>query len=261
MAGQPEQQAWTRQWGQYRTSPDAPYLFAEWIHPNTLEDFRGKRVLDAGCGSGQHALLVAPYAREVVAADLNTAELARQAVAAAPNVTAVAADIAAMQAAEPFDVVYCIGVIHHTDDPDRTFENLKRLTRPGGRIIVWAYSREGNLLNRTLLEWVRNAGLKKLPFGVLRALSFAATVVLYPVVWTIYLLPLRAVLPFYEYFANFRRLSFRHNVLNVLDKLNAPQTWFIPRAQVERWFSPAEFTAVHVSPYRGISWRGSGTRR
>jgi SAM-dependent methyltransferase len=258
---QPPQAEWARQWARFRSTPDSAHLFSEWIHPNTLDLFRGKRVLDAGCGSGQHARLVARYARQVVAADLNTAEVARQETGALPNAEVVAADIALMQAAEPFDVVYCVGVIHHTDDPDRTFENLKRLTRTGGRLIVWAYSREGNLLNRTVLEWVRSAGLKRLPFPALRAIAFGTTLLLYSVVWSLYLLPLRGVLPFYEYFANFRRLSFRHNVLNVLDKLNAPQTRFIPRSQVERWFNPRDFSEVHISPYRGVSWRGSGTKR
>ncbi len=258
---QVEQKQWARQWAHYKSTPDTPYLFSEWIYPNTLEDFRGKRVLDAGCGSGHHAILVAPYAREIVATDLNTAELVRQETIGLPNMTIVAADIATMKAAELFDVVYCIGVIHHTDDPDRTFENLRGLTRKGGRLIVWAYSREGNFLNRTVLEWVRNLGLKRLPFKVLTAISFLTTLLLYPLVWTLYLLPLRPVLPFYDYFSNFRKLSFGHNYLNVLDKLNAPQTRFIPRSQVERWFNPRDFTGVHISPYRGISWRCSGTKR
>ena len=60
---------------------------------------------------------------------------------------------------------------------------------------------------------------------------------------------------------NFRRLSFRRNVLNVFDKLNAPQTEFISRDRVERWFDPRLFDDVAITPYRGVSWRASGTVR
>ncbi len=47
----------------------------------------------------------------------------------------------------------------------------------------------------------------------------------------------------------------------MFDKLNAPQTQFLSRAEVEAWFSAAEFKDVHLSPYVGVSWRASGTRK
>ena len=119
-AGSQEKQAeWSWQWSHYEA--DEPALFLDWIRPNVLEDFRGKRVLDAGCGPGHHARLVAGVAAHVTAADLNTSELARSKLARFPNVSVVEADIAAYRPEQPFDVVYCIGVIHHTDDPDRIF--------------------------------------------------------------------------------------------------------------------------------------------
>ncbi|MFA6319117.1 MAG: hypothetical protein WC943_17025, partial [Elusimicrobiota bacterium] len=73
-------------------------------------------------------------------------------------------------------------------------------------------------------------------------------------------LPLR-FLPYYEYFENWRILSYSRNMLNVFDKLNAPQTHFIRKERIERWFSPSEFQDIHISPYKGVSWRGSGTKR
>lgn len=135
------------------------------------------------------------------------------------------------------------------------------MTRKGGRVVIWAYSYEGNFLNRTALEWVKNLGLVKFPMKVVELLAYTLTLLLYPVVWSIYLLPLRTVLPFYDYFVNFRRLSFNQNLLNVFDKLNAPQTHFISRQQVERWFNKQDFEAVHISAYKGVSWRGSGTKK
>lgn len=255
---QQKQREWTEQWSRF--ADDSLFLFREWIYPNTLEDFRGKRVLDAGCGRGQHIRMTAPYAREVVGADLNTAEIVREQTENLANVQILEADIASLEA-PPFEVVYCIGVIHHTDDPNRTFENLKRLTARGGRLILWAYSREGNFLNRTLLEWAKGAGLRYLPTGALQALSYLLTLLLYPIVWTLYVLPLARPLPFYEYFGNFRKLSFRRNMLNVFDKLNAPQTHFISRSQVASWFNDMEFQDAHISHYKGVSWRCSGTKR
>jgi SAM-dependent methyltransferase len=258
MTEQARQSEWHDQWSRYDNPHD--FLFFDWIAPRTLEDFRGQRVADAGCGPGHHVRLVAPAAAHVTGLDLNTSDIARQRLADLPNVSLVEADIAIFRPEEPFDVVYCVGVIHHTDDPDRTFHNLKHMVRPGGLLIVWCYSREGNTLVWKVVEPIRKLFLRRLPRGILVGISTILTLLLYPIVYTVYLLPLRR-LPFYEYFRNFRRLSFRFNVINVFDKLNAPQTDFISRERVGSWFDPAEFDDISIRPYVGVSWSASGRRK
>lgn len=249
---------WHDQWSRYEDREAR--LFRDWIFPRALEDFRGKRVLDAGCGPGHHIRLIAPVAALVTGIDLNTSDIATQRLEALPNVTVEEGDIAVYRPAEPYDVVYCIGVIHHTDDPDRTFENLKRMCREGGLLIVWCYSREGNALVRYLVEPVRKLLFRRISRSLLVRLSQVITALLYPIVYTVYLLPLRR-LPFYEYFQNFRKLSFGRNVLNVFDKLNAPQTDFISQERIKRWFNPQVFEDVSITPYLGVSWRASGILR
>lgn len=254
--GQREHAEWSYQWSHFED--DQPFLFREWIEPNRLEDFRGKYVIDAGCGPGHHVRLVAAHAARVTGVDLNTATIACERTADLAGVRIEEGDIATWRPAEPADVVYCIGVIHHTDDPDATFANLRRMCRDGGRLIVWCYSEEGNRLVRRYVEPLRRALLRRWSRSAVARLSALLTLLLYVPVCTLYLLPLRR-LPYYEYFANFRRLGLRRNVLNVFDKLNAPQTQFISRARVERWFASDRFAEVSITPYKGVSWRASGT--
>ena len=168
-ARQAKQDEWRQQWSLFRD--DERFLFEEWILPATADDLRGRDVLEAGCGGGQHTAFMAPVARSVTAVDLNTVELARQRNRSFDNVSFVEADITTMDLGRRFDVVVCIGVIHHTDDPDGTFDNLYRHLRPGGRIIVWTYSAEGNALMRWLVEPVRRLFLRRLSRRWLAALS------------------------------------------------------------------------------------------
>lgn len=256
MKAQEKQPAWAYQWSTFEDESET--LFREWIHPNRLEDFRDKSVLDAGCGGGHHLRLVAPHAREVWGVDLNCADIARAKCAALPNVTVHEADIARMDLGRQFDVVYSIGVLHHTDDARASFRNLVRHVRPGGRIIVWVYSYEGNRAVRWIVEPLKRI-YGRWPRRALSAMAYAITAILYVPVHSVYRLPLPN-LPYYDYFSNFRRLAFGRNALNVFDKLNAPQTVFLRRSEIEDWFADG-FAEVHISSYVGVSWRASGTRR
>ncbi len=256
---QQKQYDWTYEWSKLKD--DSSFLFEEWIYPLKLEDFKGKRVLDAGCGPGHHSRMVAPYAKEVIGVDLNTAAIAKEYTKDLPNVTIIEGDLAEVKIDPPVDVAFCVGVINHTDDPDRTFNNLKRLVIKGGTLIIWGVSDKGNFLNQAVVEPLKRILLLKLPKGLLYFLAGVVTAFLYPFVWTIYFLPLKKILPFYEYFGNFRKLSFKRNFQNVFDRLNAPQTVFLPKEQVELWFNPNEFDNVHISSYKGISWRCSGTKK
>ncbi|MFI5396494.1 MAG: class I SAM-dependent methyltransferase [Candidatus Binatia bacterium] len=256
MSTQVKQSDWVFQWS--TLEDDCAMLFTEWIYPNTMEGFRGKTVLDAGCGGGQHMRFIAPLAAEVMGVDLNCAEVAAGRCRGYSNISTVDGDLATVDLGRQFDVVYSIGVLHHTDDPRASFMNIARHVKPGGRMIVWVYAYEGNFLTRAVVEPLKRLVYGRWPKRVLLALSYVITAALYLPAYTIYLLPLR-FLPYFRYLSNFRRLSYTRNMLNVFDKLNAPQTVFLRREEVADWFARG-FTDVHLSHYAGVSWRASGTR-
>src|SRR3989344_8321415 len=185
---QEKQKEWQWQWDQFYD--DNQLLFTEWISPNTLEDFRGKDVLDCGCGGGQHLSFITPYCKSAVGVDLNATDSAVKHTAQFPHIKIVEADLATMDLGQTFDIVYCIGVLHHTDNPDVTFRNIARHCRSGGRVIVWVYSREGNFLNRTVVEGSKHLLIFHLPRPIVRAISWILTALVSIPVYTIYLLPL-----------------------------------------------------------------------
>jgi len=255
---QEKQREWHEQWSMLEDNE--LFLFRDWIAPLQLEDFRGKRVLECGCGGGQHTSFVAPYAEHITAVDLNTTDLARERNRSFENVELVEADLGNMELGRQFDIVFSIGVVHHTDNPDRTFQTMKRHTRPGGKTVVWVYSQEGNWMVENLVEPLRKQFLTSMSRQNLLTLSKAITACMYPPIFSVYKLPL-PFLPFFEYFGNFRKMTFSRNTLNVFDKLNAPQVQFISRQRIESWFDSNDYSDVQITPYKGVSWRGVGTRR
>lgn len=252
---QNKQIEWFDQWTMIQDKEIS--LFEDWIYPNTLDCFRDKEVLEAGCGGGQHTSFMAPYAKKITAVDLNTASIAQKRNKNFKNIEFIEADIGTMNLGKQFDIVMSIGVVHHTDNPDKTIVNLIRHVKPGGKLILWVYSKEGNFLVEYGVETIRHYFLRWLPRTWLYRLAQAITAVLMVLIYSIYYLPFK-FLPFYDYFRNYRKFSFTRNSYNVFDKLNAPQVQFITKDQAAKWIDTKLFDDVHLSSYCGVSWRISG---
>jgi len=255
---QVKQNEWLEEWKMYNF--EEKFLFEDWISPLKMSDFKDKEVLECGCGGGHHTVFVAPHAKSMVAVDLNTSELAKSRHSNLKNVEFRDADLAKMDLGRKFDIVFCVGVIHHTDSPDKTFANILRHVKPGGKIAIWVYSQEGNAFIKYFVEPLRKLFLRPLNRKFVNFISGLICAFMYIPIYTLYMLPL-PFLPYYQYFANFRKLSFAKSKLNIFDKLNAPQTDLISHKRIQSWFDPKVFSSHSIEPYCGISWRGSGTVR
>ena len=117
-----------------------------WIHGEdawnealaAIAEARPRRVLDAGCGTGEFARSIA--APEVVGVDLSPAIVER---ARARGVDARVGDIQELPfAAGEFDLVVCNWVLYHL--PELGLTELARVLRPGGRF-VGISNRDGHM--------------------------------------------------------------------------------------------------------------------
>jgi SAM-dependent methyltransferase len=114
-------------------------------------ELAGKKVLDAGCGTGQRVVGFAhrhPDARvqgiDAVDAALNVARELAQANRVS-NVAFSRRDIMNLEMGEEFDFIISTGVVHHLEDPRRGLHNLCRHLSPDGVICVWLYHPFGEL--------------------------------------------------------------------------------------------------------------------
>jgi SAM-dependent methyltransferase len=107
-----------------------------------LKQLAGKRVLDVGVGTGRFADVIQRSGAQVVGIDLSRAvETAMENVGRRANANIVQADLFKLPfARESFDLIYSMGVLHHTPDCKKAFLGLVPYLRPGGTIVIWVYN-------------------------------------------------------------------------------------------------------------------------
>lgn len=120
-----------------------------------LNWFRDKVCLDAGCGGGRFIVALARLgAKEVKGIDINgeIIKLANQRIEARDLKQARALEASVLDIPFPdqyFDYVVCSGVVHHTPDPYKGFQELVRVLKPGGKLFFSVYGKGG-------LKWLVN---------------------------------------------------------------------------------------------------------
>lgn len=114
-----------------------------------FEQWRGKKVLEIGCGIGTDTINFARHGAQVTTVDLSakSMELAQQRAAVFNLQDKIlflpgnAEQLSTFVPVEPYDLIYSFGVIHHTPHPDNVLEELRKYTRPGTVIKIMVYHR------------------------------------------------------------------------------------------------------------------------
>jgi 2-polyprenyl-3-methyl-5-hydroxy-6-metoxy-1,4-benzoquinol methylase len=126
----------------YFVEPHIP-AFAE------FDRWRGKRVLEVGCGIGTDSVNFARAGAHLTAVDLSTeslriAQQRAEVMGVADRIQFVHANAEELSSAvsgPPYDLIYSFGVIHHTPRPERALEQMRALAAPGGTLKLMIYHR------------------------------------------------------------------------------------------------------------------------
>lgn len=108
------------------------------------------RIADLGCGTGQMAAFLALKDRQVLGGDYSQRSLEKARSLKdrlkLDNLSFERVNVLDLNLPENhFDYVLCLGVLHHTSDPCLGFQNLVRITRENGYIILGLYNSFGRL--------------------------------------------------------------------------------------------------------------------
>jgi SAM-dependent methyltransferase len=240
--------------------------FEEWLAPITHEAVAGKSVLELGCGNGSLLVhLVGWKPSKIMGVDLGSSiEAARENMRATgfQNYSIVQADLTDFRSAG-FDMVYCIGVLHHLQNPAKGFDAVLANVKPEGRFHGWVYAREGNGIVIALVEPLRRI-TSRLPWWMIKHLIAAPLV--FPYFIYAKLLRLlrhsawakKAPLFNYSIWIAHRPYSFFRHV--AFDQLLSPRTHYIDKKTVESWLSDSRVKpgSSYLVFRNGNSWKFGG---
>ena len=232
------------EWNTFDDVRDEDAQFSEvYFRDVDFTSLQGKVGLDAGCGKGRYTRFLAPHLDGLVALDGSSAvEAAARNLASFPNVVVVKSDLRTTPVAPgSLDLVTCLGVLHHLEDPRAGFRTLVRLLAPGGQILVYLYSRPSRpgprLVALSAARALRSVTVRT-PHRLLRILSAPVAAVLYLGfvrlgAWGEHAqIGALARLPM----AGYRGKPFRSLFLDTFDRLSAPVEHRYVWEELAPWF-------------------------
>ncbi len=116
------------------------------------DDFSGKVVLDVGVGIGRHAEYFCKSGAFVIGVDMSSSiEQSSHNLRLSPNFVAIQADLFNLPfRPNSFDLVYSVGVLHHTPSWSLGLAAIGNFVKHAGLLSVWLY---GNQFSRRD-EWI-----------------------------------------------------------------------------------------------------------
>lgn len=237
------------EWNLYREIlPIYKEQFCGWINPLKLDFFKNKTFMDAGCGIGRNSywpLLEGAKSCYSFDYDQRTVKVAKQNLKQFSNCMIGLNSIYNIDFKDNFDIVMCIGVLHHLSEPRKAIENLVQAAQPSGTLIFWVYAYEGN---ERYLKWVnpiRTAITSRLPLSITRIIAKLLTVLLK--VWLVF--PQRK-----PYFQLLKKMSFRHIESIVFDQLLPTIANYWTKAEVLQLLTDLPLKNLQIQHTNKISW-------
>ena len=134
----------SKQWNTYKNTQideknnfKITYNFLKNLFFDDLEILKNSNILEIGCGSGRFTEYFNNYCKLCISVDLSDAVFSND-YRFKPNVEVIKADFTELTSAKKFDIVFCRGVLQHTQNPEKSILKLFDFIKKDG-IVIFDY--------------------------------------------------------------------------------------------------------------------------
>lgn len=145
--------------------------YLKWVlpcfHEKDLSFFSGKKIIDVGCGTGEFATALALHGATVKGIDKSVPSIAKAKAFAekmnAKKIEFEQADLFEYPDKALFDIVFSLGVLHHTGKAEKGFEKIVSFCKPSGFVCIGLYNKYGRFRHRLKRFLLRLLAGKDIP--------------------------------------------------------------------------------------------------
>jgi SAM-dependent methyltransferase len=231
------------------------------VRPWKESDFKDKVVLDVGCGAGRLSRLTASYgAKYVVSVDLSGAvdealELSKDYL----NIHFLQASLFNLPLKIKFDLIFSLGVLHHTPSPFLGFKSILKSLKVGGKVGIWVYGKEGNKVMGPLLNLFRII-TTRLNSSTRKRLS--KIIIIMVEVFNVSIFKFFNNLFYGDYLEYFNReLSMADREYVAFDFMSTPIIKYISKRELDILVSEVGLLDVMILQRNGNSWMLTGRKQ
>jgi SAM-dependent methyltransferase len=225
----------------------------------TTSDVEKAVVLDVGSGTGRIVrMLLSIGADHVIAVEPSSAfsVLQQNLQDCRERVTCLKRRCEDLELDREVDLVVSYGVFHHIPDPVPPLQAAFRCLKPGGKICVWLYGKEGNELYLACIRPLRLIATK-LPHSMLQALCYGFDLTLGVYVFACRFVPL----PMRGYMKEIvSHLSPEQRRLVIYDQLNPAYAKYYTGDEACELLRQGGFKDIQCCHRHGYSWTVAGTK-
>lgn len=244
------------EWEHYdKIIPEYEFQFLKWVNPLKKSDFKGKKILDAGCGIGRNSYWPLKYGcKEAVAIDYDkrTVESAKKNLSEFNNAQVKFGSIYDIDYKDYFDISYSIGVIHHLEFPKKAIASLIKATKSKGKVLIWVYGYEGNEWIVRYINPIRKI-TSKLPVKFTHYISYIFSIPLY--------FYIKFLNPKGAYLRQLSGFRFWHTHSIVFDQLIPKIANYWKKSEVIDLFKSQGLTNLKISKINNLSWTIIGEKK
>lgn len=229
--------------------------FKRWTTLIPEHEWKGKNLLDVGCGTGRNSIWPIKYgAEKVIAIDVDEGSLssARENLKNFSKAEVHKISAYDIEYTDQFDITFSIGVIHHLEFPEKALSKMFQATKKNGKVLIWVYGYENSEWVVKYLNPIRKILFSKLPIKFTHFLSIFPTTVIYLLV--------RMGLGNIEYFKLIRRFTFWHLRSIVFDQMLPCIANYWKKEEVFKLMENAGLKNIQMAHVNDMSWCAVGTK-
>lgn len=237
-------------------TPEQELQFNKWtclVDPQT--GWRGKAVLDVGCGAGRNSVFaMRAGAARCLAIDVDerSLERARTNLSGFPNAEVRRLSAYDIDARDEFDLAFSIGVIHHLEAPAHALARMKQAVKPGGEVLIWVYGYENLEFYVNVLDPARKILFSWMPLGLARVIAWLPACAL----WLLTRLGFGSI----DYLRQLKRFPLRHIHHIVFDQMLPRIANYWKEDEVRDLMEAAGLDDVRLAWVNQVSWTALGRK-